>query len=95
MIQLLATRFPALSTSLEFLATGLAGITLGAYPDGLVPGLSERLHRMWGHGVEVAAPVPRPPGGRPDGPLDGTAAPVGPHPHPDPTGREPALVTAR
>jgi branched-chain amino acid transport system permease protein len=44
-IQIVAGRYPSLANNLEFLTTGLAGITLGSYPDGLVPGLADRLRR--------------------------------------------------
>jgi branched-chain amino acid transport system permease protein len=46
LIQIVANRYPSLANNLEFLATGLAGITLGSYPDGLVPGLAERFRRL-------------------------------------------------
>jgi len=52
-IQILANRFPSLANNLEFLTTGLAGITLGSYPDGLVPGIAERLRRV----LPAAGPV--------------------------------------
>jgi len=45
-IQILTSRYSSLANSLEYLTTGLAGITLGAYPDGLVPGISERVRRI-------------------------------------------------
>src|SRR5579872_109403 len=45
-IQIFANRYPSLANNLEFLTTGLAGITLGSYPDGLVPGLAERFRRL-------------------------------------------------
>jgi len=58
LIQLLSNRFPSLANSLEFLSTGLAGITLGAYPDGLVPGLSEHVRRVLGRVDDPLPPVP-------------------------------------
>ena len=45
-IQILANRFPSLANNLEFLTTGLAGVTLGSYPDGIVPGVADRIRRV-------------------------------------------------
>jgi hypothetical protein len=48
---------------LVFIGPGLVGVTLGRYPDGLVPGVSARLHalrdRMQGRAEPGAAPSPR------------------------------------
>jgi branched-chain amino acid transport system permease protein len=45
-IQIVAGHFPSLANNLTFLTSGLAGITLGAYPDGVVPGVAERLRSL-------------------------------------------------
>jgi branched-chain amino acid transport system permease protein len=45
-INILASHFPSLANNLEYLLPGLGGITLGAYPDGVVPGVAERLRRV-------------------------------------------------
>jgi branched-chain amino acid transport system permease protein len=65
LIQILTNRFPSLANNLEFLSTGLAGITLGAYPDGLVPGLAERVRRALGRGDDALAPGTGVPPGAP------------------------------
>ena len=55
-IQIVAGRYPSLANNLEFLTTGLAGITLGSYPDGLVPGIADRLRRaLPGAGLDDGA----------------------------------------
>jgi branched-chain amino acid transport system permease protein len=55
-IQIFASRYPSLANNLEFLTTGLAGITLGSYPDGIVPGVAERLRRIFPERVGAAQP---------------------------------------
>ena len=59
-IQIFANRYPSLANNLEFLTTGLAGITLGSYPDGIVPGVAERLRRSFPATVGDDIPEPGP-----------------------------------
>ena len=55
-IQIFASRYPSLANNLEFLTTGVAGITLGSYPDGIVPGFAERLRRLSPERGDAARP---------------------------------------
>ncbi len=45
-IRIISAKFPALANNLEYLTTGFAGITLGFYPDGIVPGVAERFRQI-------------------------------------------------
>jgi branched-chain amino acid transport system permease protein len=57
-IQIVAGRYPSLANNLQFLTSGLAGITLGAYPDGIVPGVAERLRKLVPTAQGEARPEP-------------------------------------
>jgi branched-chain amino acid transport system permease protein len=75
-IKIVAGHYPSLANNLEYLTPGLAGISLGLYPEGTVPNVSQRLRRLFaprddllqGRGTAPAAvvddPVRAPPSGR-------------------------------
>lgn len=55
-INIVASHMPSLANNLEYLTPGLAGVTLGFYPDGSIPRISERFHALMARlGPEVAA----------------------------------------
>jgi branched-chain amino acid transport system permease protein len=74
-IQIFANRYPSLANNLEFMTTGLAGITLGSYPDGIVPGVAERLRGAFPAATADEGPELAP---DPAGPAD-TEVPEGVH----------------
>jgi branched-chain amino acid transport system permease protein len=45
-IRIFASRYPSLANNLEYLTTGLAAITLGSYPDGVVPGVAAKMRAL-------------------------------------------------
>jgi len=58
-IYVIEAHVPSLS-SLQYIATGFAGITLGVYPEGIVPGVAERLRSWWASlAVSTARDLPR------------------------------------
>jgi branched-chain amino acid transport system permease protein len=60
LIYVVEAHVPSLS-SLQYIATGLAGITLGMYPEGIVPGVAERLRSTWASlAISTATDLPRP-----------------------------------
>jgi branched-chain amino acid transport system permease protein len=47
-INIVASHHPSLANNLEYLTPGIAGATLGFYPEGTIPRLSERLRGLFG-----------------------------------------------
>ncbi|MGH9029491.1 MAG: ABC transporter permease [Acidimicrobiales bacterium] len=55
-ISIVSSHFPSLANNLEYLSPGLAGATLGFYPDGTIPRLAERVRGLLAPGAK-GAPV--------------------------------------